>query len=310
MKPSENMGFMGVWPVMVTPFTDGGEVDYDGLQSLIGWYEEACVAGLFAVCLSSEMFHLSLRERVEIARFVKRHARVPVVASGHVSWGIADQIDELNRIAGTGVDGVILVANRLARESDPPQAWMDNLGRVLDGIDRTVPLGFYECPHPYKRLLSQQELAFCAGTGRFRFMKDTCCSIAMIRERLRVLQGSPMALYNANTTTLLESLQAGAAGFSGVMANFHPELYVWLTGNWQTEPERAQRLQDFLTVCSLVERQCYPVNAKAHLQASGLPITLHTRSKDHRQITAQFLSEVAQMDRLARRIVEELGIAP
>ena len=77
----------GVWPVMLTPFTKENEVDYDALGQLVEWYIANGVSGLFAVCQSSEMFFLSLEERVGIARFVKEKAngRVPVIASGHIS---------------------------------------------------------------------------------------------------------------------------------------------------------------------------------------------------------------------------------
>lgn len=52
------------------------------------------------------MFFLSLEERVELARFIKEKAagRVPVVASGHISDMIEDQAEELNAVAGTGVN--------------------------------------------------------------------------------------------------------------------------------------------------------------------------------------------------------------
>lgn len=36
----------GVWPVMLTPFTDDNRVDYDSLEKLINWYIENGVAGL------------------------------------------------------------------------------------------------------------------------------------------------------------------------------------------------------------------------------------------------------------------------
>ena len=58
----------GVWPVMLTPFTDDNEVDYEALGKLVDWYIENGVAGLFADCQSSEMFYLSLEERIKIAR--------------------------------------------------------------------------------------------------------------------------------------------------------------------------------------------------------------------------------------------------
>lgn len=205
---------------------------------MIAFYEEGGCSGLFAICQSSEVFYLSLEERVKIADFVKKHAHVPVIASGHVSDGREAQLEELRRVTDTGVDAVILITNRLARNGEDPRVWMDNLMYLVDHLDPAMPLGFYECPAPYKRLMSLEELKTCAETGRFHFMKDTCCDIATLRARLEVLRGTNLRLYNANTTTLLDSLRAGAAGFSGVMASFHPELYAWLLNH--VEDSRAE----------------------------------------------------------------------
>ena len=74
----------GVWPVMLTPFTEENQVDYAALKELVEWYIENGVDGLFAVCQSSEMFKLTLKERVTAAAKVKEYAagRVPVIASG------------------------------------------------------------------------------------------------------------------------------------------------------------------------------------------------------------------------------------
>ena len=288
----------GVWPVMLTPFTDTGRVDYKALEALIQWYEERGVSGLFAVCQSSEMFFLSLQERVELSRFIKRTAHVPVISSGHTSYSIDDQIDELKRVADTGVDAVILITNRLAEQGSAPAVWRNSLDQILAALPGDLPLGFYECPYPYKRLISDSEISYAAGTGRFHFLKDTCCGAALIQRRLELIKGSSLRLFNANTATILDSLRHGAAGFSGVMANFHPELYVWLCRNWDKEPERAELVQAFLTMASQIEKQLYPVNAKAYLQGKGLPITIYTRSKNHHEMSPLFLSEVEQLDRL------------
>lgn len=134
----------GVWPVMLTPFTDDNRVDYDSLEKLINWYIENGVAGLFADCQSSEMFFLSLEERVELARFIKEKAagRVPVVASGHISDMIEDQAEELNAVAGTGVDAVILLTNRLAAEEESDEVWLENLKKLLALLPEDLALDF------------------------------------------------------------------------------------------------------------------------------------------------------------------------
>ena len=288
-----------MFPVMLTPFTDAGEVDYAALEELIAFYEQGGADGLFAVCQSSEVFYLSLEERVKLASFVKAHAHVPVVASGHISESPSQQLKELSAVAETGVDAVILITNRLCAQGQSPDAFRRNLDYLLDRLDPAVKLGFYECPVPYKRLISLEELRYAASTGRFAFMKDTCCDIETIRRRLSVLGGSDMRLYNANTATLLPSLEAGAAGYSGVMASFHPELYAYLLKNFAIEKDKCASLQAFLTICALIERQYYPVNAKYYLsRIKGLHMSVNSRSQNPLGLTDTFRDEVRQLETL------------
>lgn len=63
----------GMWPVMLTPLQQNGDVDYPALEELINWYIKEGSAGLFAVCQSSEMFYLSKEEREELTRFIKKY---------------------------------------------------------------------------------------------------------------------------------------------------------------------------------------------------------------------------------------------
>ncbi|GAA0248923.1 dihydrodipicolinate synthase family protein [Faecalicatena contorta] len=290
----------GVYPVMLTPFTEENKVDYESLGRLAKWYIASGAAGLFADCQSSEMFFLSLEERVEIARFVKEKAagRVPVVASGHISDTIEAQAEELNRIAETGVDAVILLTNRLAAEEENDEVWLENLKKLLEKLPVDMALGFYECPYPYKRIISPELLKWCADSGRFYFIKDTSCDKEIIRKKLEAVKGSSLKLFNANSSTLLETLQMGASGFSGVMANFHLDLYAWLCGNYETNPEKSREIADFLTTASLIERQVYPVNAKYCQKLLGNFTSIHTRTKDASLLNVTAISETEQLMRL------------
>ena len=294
----------GLWPVMLTPFTRDNEVDYASLERLIAWYEERGVDGLFADCQSSEIFFLSQKERVEIARFVKQHAHVPVIASGHVSSAFSAQLEELKAVAATGVDALILITNRLVHPGRPQDSMMPRVREIMKEIPG-IPLGFYECPYPFKRLITLDELKECADSGRFAFMKDTCCDIRLIRERLKVLGGSGFGLYNANTTTCLDSFRAGAAGFSGVMLNFHPQLYRWMLDH--TEDPKADTVQSFLTVFSEIERQYYPVNAKYHLtEIEKVFSSPYTRVLPMEGLTETFRTEVHHLHTAAGWLMNQL----
>lgn len=289
----------GVWPVMLTPYTQKGEIDLDALYALTQWYIDSGVSGLFAACQSSEIYKLTLDERVAItkATLAAAKGRVPVIASGHVSDGMDEQVRELTAIAETGVDAVITITNHFAKPDEGEDVWLHNLETLMGRLDSKINLGAYECPAPYKRLLTPKMLKFMAESGRFYFLKDTCCDAAVIKERLDIIKGSNLALYNANSTTLLETLRAGARGFSGVMANMHPELYVWLTAH--IHHPNADMVGAAITVGSLIERQMYPVNAKYHLSAiEKLPMTTYSRAQDARLLTETLKMDVRSLDRV------------
>ncbi|HUX50256.1 MAG TPA: dihydrodipicolinate synthase family protein [Spirochaetia bacterium] len=300
----------GVWPTMITPFSETNQVDQGALRRLVDWYIDRGVDGLFAVCQSSEMFVLSLSERVELARSVVKYAagRVPVIASGHISETISDQADEVRMIADTGVEAVVLVSNRFAGQEESDEVWKRNLERFLALIPEEIALGFYECPFPYKRLFSPELLSWTAALGRFRFLKDTCCDLPQLQSKIAAVRGTGLKVFNANTATLLGSLQAGAAGFSGVMANFHPELYVKLCRSWNAEPAMAAELQDFLGTASLIERVAYPMCAKYHQQLEGTQMTLHTRRMSKSALDSASRLLVEQLRRLAGERAAALGI--
>ena len=303
--------YHGVWPVMLTPFDEKREIDWASLEKLIDWYIAAGVQGLFANCQSSEMFFLSDAESLQLTRFVIDYTagRVPVVASGHTASGISQQIDQLGKMAETGVDSVIMISNRLAMPDESDDTVLAHLKIITAALDPAVGLGIYECPQPYKRLLSDEVVSWCAQSGRYTFIKDTCCQIETICRRLELIKGSPLHIANANGQTLLASLQAGCHGYSGIMANFHPELYVWLCRNWRNEPEKAVMLSDYLTTASLAEHLDYPICAKDFQKRIGNFKYVTCRARDPANYyAAHFPTTMQQMVHLGEGLKKQLDI--
>jgi len=306
-----NDQYRGVWPVMLTPFDEQREIDWDSLKKLIDWYIDAGVNGLFANCQSSEMFFLSEAESLQLTRFVLEYTagRVPVVASGHTACGLSQQIDQLGRMAETGVDSVIMISNRFAMPGESDDVVLDNLKKITAAVTDKVGLGIYECPHPYKRLLSDEVVSWCAQSGRYTFIKDTCCRIDTITRRIELVKGSRLHIANANGQTLLPSLQAGAHGYSGVMTNFHPELYVWLCDNWQQEPEKAAIVSAYLSTASLAEYLDYPICAKDYQKSIGNFASVAARVRESANYySAHFQSNMQQMVQLGEVLKKQLGI--
>ncbi len=303
--------YCGVWPVMLTPFDEKREIDWDSLKKLIDWYIKAGVNGLFANCQSSEMFFLSDAESLQLTRFVLDYVdgRIPVVASGHTACGLSQQIDQLGKMAETGVDSVIMISNRFALPGEGDEVVLNNLQEITAALPEKVGLGIYECPHPYKRLLSDTVVQWCAQSGRYTFIKDTCCQIETIKRRIALIKDSQLHIANANGQTLLASLQAGAHGYSGIMTNSNPVLYVSLRDNWRQDPEKAEIVSDYLSTASLVECLDYPICAKDYQVSIGNFASVASRTREAgNYYSAHFQSNMQQMMRLGETLKKQLSI--
>ena len=289
----------GIIPVMLTPFTEADAIDYTGLENLIEWYIANGADALFAVAQSSEMQFLSLEERIALARFVVRKAagRVPVIASGHVSESRDDQVTELTSIAATGVDGLVLVTNRFDPKAQGGTVFMDNLRGLLDALPADLPLGLYECPAPFRRLMSDDELAFCAESGRFAILKDVSCDLDTVKRRVALTKSSSLAIVNANAAIAFDALRSGSAGFTGVFTNFHPDLYKWLLTDSSRHPALADDLSVYLALAAMAEPMGYPKLAKLYHQRLGTFSCARSRAVDF-DIRERFWALDALLDKI------------
>ncbi len=270
----------GIVPVMITPYLESGEIDYAGLERLIEWYIAKGSDALFAVCQSSEMQFLSLKERSELGKFVVRQAagRVPVVVSGHISDDPFSQLEELTVAVETGADGVVLVTNHLDPKNRGTDVFRGNLQWLLDRLPKDMPLGLYECPAPYRRLLSDDELRLCIDSGRFVLLKDVSCDLDTVKRRVAMAAGTPFAILNANAAIAHDAMKAGSRGFNGVFTNFHPDLYKWLYTSGARHPELAEEVATFLVLAALSEAFGYPVLAKMYHQRIGTFASIKSRT--------------------------------
>ncbi|WP_103680691.1 dihydrodipicolinate synthase family protein [Alkalispirochaeta sphaeroplastigenens] len=302
--------FKGCWPTMITPFTEDNRIDYPAVERLVEWYVQRGCDGIFAVCQSSEMFFLAEDEKKELAKAVVSLAggRVKVVASGHTAEDPSEQIDQIMAMSETGVDAVVLVSNRLA-DPDQPEELFQERAEAIFAATRGVPLGMYECPYPKLRLLDTAFLRDAAHAGKLVFLKDVSCSGEILQERIQAVAGSGLALLNANTATLLDSLIAGADGYNGVMGNFHIDLYKWLYDNFRKEPGLAREVSDFLTVSAIIEARAYPVSAKHHFNITGVPMETCSRALDSATVLNENgLREINSLIRMESALRHELGL--
>lgn len=270
----------GIIPVMLTAFDDHGGIDWESQKRLTEWYLKKGSESLFTVCQSSEMLSLDLGERAALARFTVDvvDGRVPVIASGHVGVTLEEQIIELTKIATTGIDCLVFVTNRL----DPDNLGSEHLFKTIETLKKELPtdlpLGLYECPAPYRRLLSDDEIVYFAQDPRFVILKDVSCDIKTVRRRLELTKNSSLVISNANAAIAFEAIKSGASGFCGVFNNFHPDLYRWLQDEGEIHTELADELARFLVLSAATEGMGYPKLAKVYHQRLGTILSSFSRA--------------------------------
>ena len=303
---------MEIFTTMITPYLSDGSIDYPTAEKYVDFYFENGLNGIFAVCQSSEIFYLSLEERVRLNRLVYERAKklekesgktFTVVSSGHISDTLEAQAEELNAIWESGTDALILITNRLDIHNEGDEVWIANCKKLLSMLPDDIKLGLYECPYPYKRLVTPKILDFCLSTGKFYYMKDTCCNAEMIAARVAQLKGSHFKLLNANCQTLLTSMKDGADGYCGIMCNFHPRLYSWMGENFASEPDKAETVQAFLCAFGFSESGLpYPLTAKYHMNLCGIPTANVARSRRGEELTPYAKSCVQQMKQASDQV--------
>ena len=132
-------------PVMITPFRQNGQVDYDGLSRLTDFYMAAGVKGYFANCQSSEMYLLNEEERLAVTRHVVKRVNgaMSVVASGSFGSTIEEKAEFAKKIYQTGINAVIMITSLFARKRESDDVLISQCEKFFALTDN-IPMGTYE----------------------------------------------------------------------------------------------------------------------------------------------------------------------
>jgi len=272
----------GVWGMMIAPFSPQPPhaIDWALLDKIVDWLINKNCAGIFALSPASEMFTLSDDERLNLTRaVVKRvNGRIPVIACAAFGGTTADNIQSMNKMAATGVDGIVIPISAIINQHEGDKEFVRNMEEILKATEDTVtlPIGLYECPEPYHKTLSPQTLAWVSSQSRITFYIDTCASVQLIKKKMEAIGYNPTFKYfNGNATTLFDTMKSGAAGYIGPASSFYPHLFAWFLEHFHKQSEEISMLQRFFSLADLTVRLHWPLNAKVYFHFSGEMEGLH-----------------------------------
>lgn len=205
MKELKN-NLEGIYSLMLTPYKDDLSIDFEIYEQYCEWQAAQGAEHLFCVCGSSEMACLGLEERISLASLTAKHAcGRQVVATANMEYGFDAQVEEVKRMANTGVDGLVFTTRGMGNE---PDRFVDYVGRLKSHTE--LPVFLYEFPgfrhhkisgDTYGRLVRE-----CGIVG----IKDTTCTIEGIKEKIEKKGDS--CIIQANMPYLFDSFKLGARG--------------------------------------------------------------------------------------------------
>lgn len=274
MNRNTDPSFQGVFSLMLTPFTENGEIDWKIYDAYVDWQLSAQPHGLFAVCGTSEMKWLTLQERLALAkRTVDRAGNIPVVATANLEQNLEDHLEEIQRMQETGVSGIVLV---------PPSGLGEDQNKLLEYFARLAsfaecPVLLYEWPQstPYEIAPEVwEELSLEYGV---KGIKDTTCTLEGIKAK--IAKNEHATVFQANAPYMLDALKTGAKGIMAVTSSALNEFVVTYWNEVKKDPNayKAKTFQQYLVFLDSVLRFAYPATAKYLARLQGIDMNLYCR---------------------------------
>ena len=299
-------------PVMITPYKKNGQIDFDGLSRLIDFYLAAGAKGLFANCNSSEMYNLSAKERLALTKHVVKRVNgaVSVVSTGSFGETLEEKANFAKKIYQTGVNGVITITGHFAKAEESDDVLIKNYEKFFS-LTGNIPIGTYECPAPYKRILTPYSFKYLLGTGRMVYHKDTTIDFDKVKVKIDLSKNTKLEFYDACVANTTQSLQAGAKGMSAIAGNLYPEILSWMCAN-ATNPDRqddVKYIQEQINKTEDIVGNNYPLSAKYFLRKRGVPIEVISRVNPN-PLTKQQIKVLDETHETLLGWCKRIGIEP
>ncbi len=282
----------GVYPILITPFHDDGQIDEASLRRLIDFNLAAGVHGL-GVALGSEIFKLSEAERDQVIRIVvdQVNGRVPVVINtGAPGTDLA--VFYSRRAQELGADALMIMPPAFMPAG--PDEVLEYFSAISAAV--TIPIFLQDTPTaPISAGLARQLAEQCEWVQYIKVesMPITAKVAAMVDQA-----GEQLVVFGgAGGGYFIEELRRGAVGTMPFCTQ--PEAFVAI---WH-----AVQAGDETAAFEVFNRLLQPV-ARLSGQGVGLFYAVHKEILRHRGIitSAKVRSPAPAMDPMTRTELNQL----
>ncbi len=200
---------------MITPFTSGGEVNYEQAWRLARFLIDHGSDGLVVTGTTGESPTLSSDEKVALYRTVKEAVGEKAhVVAGTGTYDTAESVELTRRAADVGCDGVMAVTPYYSRP--PQQGLIEHFTAVAEATD--LPVLLYNIPGRTGRRIEIDTLARLAEHPHIVAVKDAVGELTFTT-KTRLATGEGFAIYSGDDINTLPMMAVGAVGVVSVAAH-------------------------------------------------------------------------------------------
>lgn len=233
----------GVFPYLVSPVREDGEVDADVLARLCDDLIKAGVHGLTPLGSTGEFAYLTWAQRRRIVEVVVDAAkgRVPVVA-GVASTTIRDAVFQAREFEALGCSGILAILEAYFPVSD--EGVYSYFKAIAEAV--SIPVVLYTNPNFQRSDLSLPVIDRLSRIPNIGYIKDASFNTGRLLSIINLVEGR-MQVFAASSHIPTCVMLIGGVGWMAGPACVAPrqsvELYdLCRRGDWVTAMERQRRL--------------------------------------------------------------------
>jgi N-acetylneuraminate lyase len=210
--------FAGIWPALITPFTDDNHLNVAVLEQIVEYLLEKEVSGFYVAGTTGQGLSLSLDERKQLTEAVLRqvNGRVPVIV--HVgAVAVVDAVDLAQHACDVGASGISSLL--LPEYPDLPA-----LVQYVKAVCTSVPIPFLA--YIYGRELNAVHLMECLM--QFDTVIGAKYTGPNMHELKRVIdlgRNGDWTIFSGMDEQSVFAAMTGAAGHIGSTLNLMPGVY-------------------------------------------------------------------------------------
>ncbi|WP_163971864.1 4-hydroxy-tetrahydrodipicolinate synthase [Oceanobacillus halotolerans] len=242
----------GAFPVLITPMTEEGEVDYNGLRGNIDHFINEQVAGIVVNGSTGEFVSLTKEERFKVTQVAVEqvNGRIPLVV-GTAAETTKDAIEYTQQAEAVGADAALVINSYYAHPKDPEI--YEHFKAVAESVQ--FPVMLYNNPFTSGVDIGTETILQVArDVDNITHIKESSGDITKARDITRQGKGF-IKTFCGSDDLALESFLVGATGWISVAGNIAPGLVTDLYNSFvKNDLEKAWELYDqVLPLCNFIE---------------------------------------------------------